>query len=44
MVTPAEDQGQYMSDEGAWYGKVSGILRLGKIFLFLAFRHHILTG
>ena len=22
-VTPAEDQGQYNSDEGAWYGKVS---------------------
>ena len=22
-VTPAEDQGQYKSDEGAWYGKVS---------------------
>jgi hypothetical protein len=34
MVTPAEDQGQYMSDEGAWYGKVSGILRLSKIFCF----------
>ena len=23
-VTPAEDQKQYQSDEGAWYGKVSG--------------------
>jgi hypothetical protein len=23
-VIPAEDQGQYKSDEGAWYGKVSG--------------------
>lgn len=23
-VTPAEDQMQYNSDEGAWYGKVSG--------------------
>jgi hypothetical protein len=23
-MTPAEDQGQYKSDEGAWYGKVSG--------------------
>lgn len=22
-VNPAEDQGQYRSDEGAWYGKVS---------------------
>jgi hypothetical protein len=22
-VTPAEDQGQYKSDEGTWYGKVS---------------------
>ena len=22
-VTPAEDQGQYISDEGSWYGKVS---------------------
>jgi hypothetical protein len=22
-VTPAEDQEQYSSDEGAWYGKVS---------------------
>ena len=22
-VTPAEDQGQYSSDEGSWYGKVS---------------------
>ena len=27
MVTPAEDQGQYSSDEGAWYGKVSEILK-----------------
>lgn len=25
MVTPAEDQGQYRSDEGAWYGKVSDL-------------------
>jgi len=34
MVTPAEDQGQYLSDEGAWYGKVSEILRFSKIFCF----------
>ena len=33
-VTHAEDQGQYSSDERAWYGKVSGILRLDKIFCF----------
>ena len=26
-VTPAEDQGQYNSDEGAWYGKVSKLLK-----------------
>lgn len=25
MVTPAEDQEQYRSDEGAWYGKVGKI-------------------
>jgi hypothetical protein len=25
MVTPAEDQEQYRSDDGAWYGKVSDI-------------------
>jgi hypothetical protein len=30
MVTPAEDQEQYSSDEGAWYGKVSKIFK--KIF------------
>ena len=32
MVTPAEDQGQYRSDEGAWYGKVGKILKLIKYF------------
>lgn len=35
MVTPAEDQGQYRSDEGAWYGKVSVILMFSKIFYFM---------
>lgn len=34
MVTSAEDQGQYRSDEGAWYGKVSEILMFSKIFCF----------
>ena len=33
-VTPAEDQGQYRSDEGAWYGKVSKIFKNSKVFLF----------
>lgn len=27
-VTHAEDQGQYRSDEGAWYGKVSEIFKI----------------
>ena len=32
MVTPAEDQGHYRSDEGAWYGKVGKILKVIKYF------------
>ena len=31
-VTSVKDQGQYNSDDGAWYGKVSEILRLAKYF------------
>lgn len=33
-VTPAEDQGQYKSDEGAWYGKVSENLNNSTLFCF----------
>ena len=31
-VTPAEDQEQYRSDEGAWYGKVSKMFKNSKVF------------
>lgn len=31
-VTPADDQGQYSSDEGVWYGKVSEKLKNSKVF------------
>ena len=37
MVTPAEDQRQYGSDEGAWYGKVSEILKFSKYFVLISF-------
>ena len=33
-VTPADDQGQYSSDEGIWYGKVSEKLKNSKVFFF----------
>jgi hypothetical protein len=33
-VTHAEDQGQYRSDEGAWYGKVSKNLKISEVFFF----------
>jgi hypothetical protein len=33
-VTPADDQGQYSSDEGVWYGKVSEKLKNSKVFFF----------
>lgn len=34
-VTHAEDQGQYNSDEGAWYGKVSKALKISKVRFLL---------
>jgi hypothetical protein len=34
MVTPAEDQEQYRSDDGAWYGKVSDTSKFSEIFRF----------
>lgn len=33
-VTPAEDQVQYSSDEGVWYGKVSESLKNSKVLFF----------
>ena len=33
-VTPADDQGQYSSDEGVWYGKVNEKLKNSKVFFF----------
>jgi hypothetical protein len=34
-VTAAEDQAQYSSDEGSWYGKVSKLRRFSKNNFFL---------
>ena len=33
-MTHAEDQGQYRSDERAWYGKVSKNLKISEVFFF----------
>jgi hypothetical protein len=33
-VTPAEDQEQYYSDDGAWYGKVSKFWLISKYDFF----------
>lgn len=38
MVTPAEDQEQYRSDEGAWYGKV-GKFKVSKMSQFVFVNH-----
>ena len=36
-ITPAEDQEQFMSNKGSWYGKVSNLTSLKLLKEFLKF-------
>jgi len=41
-VTPADDQGEYSSDEGVWYGKVSEKLKNSKVFFCFSIFNRLL--
>ena len=40
-VTSAEDQNQYRSDEGDWYGKVKQLLEISKVYLKHSKSEHV---